>query len=115
MTTCEFKFACAYSREGRRFAYPSPASWPNVIRDISLWLLFHLILGILFAIYLAMLCVSLFFRKPYPTQAIVSPRWWSFIPAVTLAALIIALTSRDAVFWSRGGQYGLQPDVLGYL
>ncbi|ORX40801.1 hypothetical protein BD324DRAFT_647709 [Kockovaella imperatae] len=100
-----------------RFAYPAPDDWPKEIDDLPIWLLFHLILGILIGVYFLILCLTFAFEKgSHKTMAILEPFWWSRVPALLLAALSVALASRDAAFWGQAAKVSrFRADALGIL
>lgn len=103
-------------RAKEEYAYAAPEHWPKPIHDVSLWLLFHMILAILLVVYVVVLLGSMAlsqFRKD-KYEAIVKPVWWTLLPAVLLAALSIGLGARDAVFWGQGGEGFGPTKSLGY-
>ena len=102
-------------RSANRFAYPSPDDWPQQLNALSLWLLFHLILGVLLGVYLIFLGITFCMeRGTYRKMALLQPQWWSRLISLILAGLSVALAARDAAFWGQAAQVSkFTPDILG--
>ena len=105
-------------RTKSRYVYPAPDDWPKPIHDLPLWLLFHLILGILVGVYVVFWLPFTWITEQADNRslAVRMPKVLSRLISCTLACLCIALSSRDAAFWAQGAQVSkFTADVPGGL
>ena len=104
-------------RSERELAWPSPANWPESIRSLRQWLIFHLILGVLVGLYDLILVISCLLDRSY-TYLTNYPKWWMTVLGTLCCIFSFSLASRDAVFWAQGvasNDGSFKPEFLGGL